>query len=307
MSATLRATVNLRAVQKSLNQMSTDERIEFIRKNGDPKIAVKISSRSADSAPDSPALPSPIAENLLAERIRSFGFRVISDDAAPKQADFGINGEVRFKKLSTKLQASGLEIDKYVLTSWTVKAVDRQSGEDIYYNTKIPEKQAWNSEEQALQDVGRLVGDEFSKSFFLEYFHYPTEQVRLELSGLPPKVGASLLTEINGLGSVLSATLAREDGTTSVIDATLSSMAGSPADAVQSTILVPLNRKLGKNCLAVLPATGDALHITFDASCTDAATLARLETLPPAGLMDAAPLRRDDVVKNPDVLRKMTI
>lgn len=307
MSATLRATVNLRAVQKSLNQMSSDERIEFIRKNGDPKIAVKISSRSADSAPDSPALPSPIAENLLAERIRSFGFRVISDDAAPKQADFGINGEVRFKKLSTKLQASGLEIDKFVLTSWTVKAVDRQSGEDIYYNTKIPEKQAWNSEEQALQDVGRLVGDEFSKSFFLEYFHYPTEQVRLELSGLPPKVGASLLTEINGLGSVLSATLAREDGTTSVIDATLSSMAGSPADAVQSTILVPLNRKLGKNCLSVSPATGDALHITFDASCTDAATLARLETLPPAGLMDAAPLRRDDVVKNPDVLRKMTI
>lgn len=307
MSATLRATVNLRAVQKSLNQMSTDERIEFIRKNGDPKIAVTIATRSADSSPDAPAVPSPIAENLLAERIRSFGFRVLSDDTAPKQADFGINGEVRFKKLSTKLAASGLEINKYVLTSWTVKAVDRQSGEDIYYNTKIPEKQAWNSEEQALQDVGKLVGDEFTKSFFLEYFHYPTEPVRLELSGLPPKVGASLLTEINGLNSVLSATLAHEDGTTAVIDATLSSTGGTAADAVQAVILVPLNRKLGKNCLAVAGTSGEALHITFDASCGDAATLARLETLPPAGLMNSAQLRRDDVVKNPDVLRRMTI
>jgi len=307
MSATLRATVNLRAVQKSLNQMSTDERIEFIRKNGDPKIAVHIASRSADSAPDGPATPSPIAENLLAERIRSFGFRVISDDTAPKQADFGIDGEVRFKKLSTRLAASGLEIDKYVLTSWTVKAVDRQSGEDIYYNTKIPEKQAWNSEEQALADVGRLVGDEFNKAFFLEYFHYPTQQVRLELSGLPPRVGDALLTEINGLSSVLSATQVPQSGGATVIDTTLSSAAGSPSDAVQAVILVPLNRKLGKNCLSVSNVSAASVHLSFDAACADAATLARLETLPPAGLIEAAPIRRDEVVKNPDVLKRMTI
>ena len=35
-----RAAVKMRAVQKSLNQMSKEERIEFIRNSGDPKISV---------------------------------------------------------------------------------------------------------------------------------------------------------------------------------------------------------------------------------------------------------------------------
>ena len=67
----------------------------------------------------------------------------------------------RFKKLSAKLPASGLTIEKFVLTSWTVKAVDVKSGEEIYYNTKKPEKQSWPTQELALEDVGRLIGAEF--------------------------------------------------------------------------------------------------------------------------------------------------
>ncbi len=45
MYVTTQATVKIREVQKSLNQMSHDERIEFIRNNGDPKISVVISVR----------------------------------------------------------------------------------------------------------------------------------------------------------------------------------------------------------------------------------------------------------------------
>ena len=48
MSMTTEAVVNVKAVQKSLNQMSRDERIEFIRANGDPRIAMRSSSRDAD-------------------------------------------------------------------------------------------------------------------------------------------------------------------------------------------------------------------------------------------------------------------
>jgi len=36
-SLTARASVNVRQVQKSLNQMSREERVDFIRNNGDPK------------------------------------------------------------------------------------------------------------------------------------------------------------------------------------------------------------------------------------------------------------------------------
>ena len=40
MSLTTKAVVDVKALQKSLNQMSRDERIDFIRQNGDPRVAV---------------------------------------------------------------------------------------------------------------------------------------------------------------------------------------------------------------------------------------------------------------------------
>ena len=141
MYVTTQAAVRIREVQKSLNQMSRDERIDFIRNNGDPKISVAISVRGdgAAAAPQN----SQVAENLLKERIKSFGFRIWTDDtrapAAPgKGADFAVIGEAKLKKLSARLAASGISIEKYMLTSWTVKCVDRQSGEEIYFNNKLP-------------------------------------------------------------------------------------------------------------------------------------------------------------------------
>src|SRR5215831_12700658 len=44
-----RAVVKVRDVQKSLNQMSKDERIDFIRNNGDPKISILMVIRDSDS------------------------------------------------------------------------------------------------------------------------------------------------------------------------------------------------------------------------------------------------------------------
>ncbi len=80
MSITTQAVVNVRAVQKSLNQMSRDDRVDFIRANGDPKVSVSITVRDADM-PDAPPQPSPVAENILKERIKSFGFRTWSASA----------------------------------------------------------------------------------------------------------------------------------------------------------------------------------------------------------------------------------
>ena len=84
MSMTTEAVVNVKAVQKSLNQMSRDERIDFIRASGDPKVSVQISVRDADQ-PDAPPQPSPVAENILKERIKSFGFRTWSEGRRRRQ------------------------------------------------------------------------------------------------------------------------------------------------------------------------------------------------------------------------------
>jgi serine/threonine-protein kinase len=309
---TTRATVKVRDVQRSLNEMSRQERIDFIRNNGDPKISVQVAMLGADAPPGTPPQRSPVAENLLKERIQSFGFRVWNDEAARSKggagADFAIDGEAKFKKLSARLPASGVTIEKFVLTSWTVRATDKQTGEEIYYNTTIPEKTSWNSEEAALRDIGRLIGEEFSRSFFLQHFHFSGQRVRLNIAGLPDAgtVGA-IMRELAGLRTVLGANLAQAGSGHATIDVDLSGGAASATDLVQGTILAPLNRKLGKQCLSVAGGTAAEVSLRFEAACGDPAVLSRLDSLPPAALFDAPQPRRDAVVKNPQLLDKLRI
>jgi len=317
MSLTTRATVRVRDVQKSLNQMSAEERVEFIRNNGDPKISVAIATKSAEADPAAPPQRSAIAENLLKERIQSFGFRMWNDDVAvaskevkegKQGADFAVTGEAKFKKLSAKLAASGITIEKFVLTSWTVKATDKRSGEEIYYNTKIPEKTSWATEDEALRDVGKLIGEEFSKGFFLSHFQFSGQQVRLKLQGLSSKETAQqVLHELNGLRGVLTATSVSSSATEAVFDTLLSGGMGNANELVQASILTPLNHKLGKQCFNFGPASGKEIVLTLEASCKDPAILSRLDNLPPAALMAAPQTRREAVARTPDMLKKINM
>jgi hypothetical protein len=307
MSLATRATVRVRDLQKSLNQMSREERVEFIRNNGDPKISVAITAKSAEGDPAAPAQRSPVAENLLKERIQSFGFRLWNDDMAKDGkggADFVVTGEAKFRKLSAKLAASGITVEKFVLTSWTVKATDKKSGEEIYYNTQVPEKTSWATEDEALRDIGKLIGEEFSKGFFLSHFHFSGQKVRLKLQGLPNKDTAQLLMrELNGLRGVLSASPAGGEA----FDLVLSGGLANPAELVQGAILQPLNHKLGRQCLNLGAGGGSEITVVLEAGCREPAVLSRLDTLPPAALIEAPPSRREAVVKNPETLRRISM
>jgi serine/threonine-protein kinase len=310
-SLATRATVRVRDVQKSLNRMSREERVEFIRNNGDPKISVAIAVKSAEADPAAPAQRSPVAENLLKERIQSFGFRLWNDDMAQEGkggADFAVTGEAKFRKLSARLPASGITVEKFVLTSWTVKATDKKSGEEIYYNTQIPEKTSWASEDEALRDVGRLIGEEFSKGFFLAHYHFSGRKVRLRLQGLPkPETAQQLMRELNGLRAVLAANLSSAGGSEALFDVELSGGSASSVELVQTGILQPLNHKLGKHCLVAGVGSGDEVLVTLEAGCKDDAILSRLDTLPPAALIEAPPPRRQALLKNPETLKKIAL
>ena len=288
-AAETRAAVKVRDVQKSLNQMSKEERIEFIRNNGDPKISILMAIRNADTAQALPPERSQLAENVVKERIKSFGFRVWSAEGETKTgpnaktADFQIQGEVRVKQLSAKLAASGLTVTKTVLTSWTVKAIDKASGEEIYLNTVSPKGQSWASEDQALTDIGKLVGEEFSKNFFLQHFNFSAQTVNLDIAGLPDARSARLLLrELRGIRQVLDAQLVADSGKFQ-----LQLPEGSATDIVQDAVLKPLNTKLGQNCFALAGASGGVVNVRFSAACAEAAVRARLETVPPAGLLNA--------------------
>jgi serine/threonine-protein kinase len=282
---TMQAAVSVRDVQKSINQISRDDRVQFIRNNGNPRISVTVRTLPAGADPGSTPEPSPVAENLLKERIRSFGFTVVDDEHARTPADFHVEGDVRFKKLSAKLAASGLTIEKFVLTSWTVKAIDAKSGEEIYHNTEIPQKQSWASEELALQDVGRLIGSEFTQGFFLQYFDFKPRQAQLRFTGVPREAASALLADINSSLIVLNAALVHQDGTDLVFDTQLSVGSAPLATSVQQSLLGPLNKKLGANCFTLLSGEDAAeLHIGVDPACSSGAAFKRLDAEPQEAL-----------------------
>ena len=128
MSMTTEAVVNVKALQKSLNQMSRDERIEFIRASGDPKIVGahrRARRRSAGRAARSPRRSPRTCSRSASSRSASAPGRTTATDGGRQGADFAVQGEAKIKKLSMRLEASGLVITKYTLTSWTVKCIDR--------------------------------------------------------------------------------------------------------------------------------------------------------------------------------------
>jgi predicted Ser/Thr protein kinase len=297
--AETRAVVKVRDVQKSLNQMSKEERIDFIRNNGDPKISILMAIRNADTGQAIQSERSQLAENVVKERIKSFGFRVWSAEGEAKTgpnakaADFQIQGEVRVKQLSAKLAASGLTITKTVLTSWTVKAIDKASGEEIYLNTISPKSQSWATEDQALGEIGKLVGDEFSKNFFLQHFNFRAQKINLNIAGLPDARSARLLLrELRGIRQVLDVQLMADSGKFQ-----LQLPEGSATDIIQDAVVKPLNSKLGQSCFALAGASNADVNVSFSGACTEAAVRAKLETVPPAGLLSAPGSRGKALLK----------
>ena len=309
MSMSTEAVVNVKAVQKSLNQMTRDERVEFIRASGDPKISVAITVRDAD-APDAPAQPSPVAENLLKERIKAFGFRTWSEGGTgpgDRGADFAVTGEAKIKKLSLQLQASGITVTKYALTSWTVKCIDRETGEEIYFNTALPQGMgSFATEEEALKAIGAKIADEFSREFFLQHANVSSQKVALAVDGMPSAAAEDdLAQELIGLPAVIAAT-ALPAAKPRVYELQLAG-SGNPADLVASGVLAPLNAQLGQACFSLGPSAGDKVAVVLDKRCADKAVLSRFETNPPAGLYGAPAARQKSVVRNPEMLKKLAI
>lgn len=294
-----RAVVKTRDVQKSLNQLSKDERIDFIRNNGDPKVAIQMSVANAETAQALPSARSQLAENVIKERIKSFGFRVWSNEgetktgANAKSADFLISGEAKVKQLSLRLEASGVVVTKTVLTSWTVKAIDKASGEEIYLNTVMPKGQSWATEDQALGDIGKLMGEEFSKNFFLQYFNFGVRQTSLNVTGLPDALTARLLLrELRGVRQVLDVQQVGDTGKFRLVLAD-----GNASDLVQDAIIKPLNTKLGQNCFALAGSNDSEISVSFATACADLAIRGKLETVPPAGLLSAPASRGKPLLK----------
>ena len=293
------ASIKVRELQKSLNEMSRQERVDFIRNNGDPKIAVAIQISNADSTQPLPPARSQLAENVIKERIKSFGFRTWSNDGEAKTAanaqasDFQIIGEVKIKPLPFRLPNNPtLVMSKTALTSWTVKAVDKATGEEIYSNTTLPKGDSFNTEDDALAAIGKMVGDEFSKNFFLAHFNFGAQKTNLNITGLPDGASPVVLRELQSLRGVLDA---RETGPGKYA---LELPEGAASDLIADSVLKPLNAKLGQACFTAAGSSGQDVNVAFAAACAGDAVRSKLETSPPSGLLAGPDARNKSVRKS---------
>jgi serine/threonine protein kinase len=304
---TIRATVRVHDVQRSLNEIAREERVEFIRNNGNPRISVEVRVQSDLADPALEPQRSALAENVLMDRIRSFGFVAVDAANAQPAPDFLLTGAVRLKHLSATLPASGLTIEKVALTSWTLRTVDPNTGEEVYLNTTIPPKQSWASEDLALQQIGGLIGSQFSREFFLQYFDFGTQRVRLRFKGLPPGAAPSVVSEATAALRILNATLSSSAGQDVLIDIDVAEGPDAARERVTDALLDPLNRKLGQACFASTSGSDTELLIDFDPACTTPAVLARLDTLPPGSLIDAPSSRLEEIVSDPARLHRAAL
>ncbi len=328
----IKAEVYLIGVEEALRKMSKAERVSLLKSHGNPTISVAVMIRDAKRSSDIEPERSPIAENILKEHFSKFGYRVWSEDTTTvlrremlersvldnntettvsisqmKAADFTVLGEAKFKSISHKLAASGIELTKHVLTSWTVKCVDNNTGQEIYFNNQVPRKQSWADEDQALEDIGRLIGTEFSKDFFEEHLSKPTRIFQLYALGLPNyDIGVLLKKEFIGLRPIIDVNFRGFDaGGLSRYEVEFAGERGNFLQLLNNTIIKPLNSKCGDECFKLLSAHGEVVKLQFQTVQETQVVMERFQGMPPASLATATPQRLRSLIKDKATMEKV--
>jgi serine/threonine-protein kinase len=317
----IKAEVFIGEVKNALDTLSRQSRISLIRQHGNPTISVAIVVKDAKRGNREGKENSTIAENILKDRFVDFGYRVWSEDytkilqrglkskrGGRRIADFSVIGEAKFKTTSITLKASGLTITKHVLTSWTVKCIDNHTGEEVYFNNKVPRQKSWADEDQALEDIGKLIGNEFTKDFFESQLMKPSRIYQLQLTGLPDYDTALLFQEeFIGLRSILNAELINfEAGGLSFFEVECTGSGSNFAQIVNNAIIKPINKKLAGPRLRLISHHGSVVTVAVDPGKETGGIQEAIKSSPPASLADAAPERVKKLIQSADLLEKIT-
>lgn len=326
----IQAEVYVTGVQDALQEMSRSSRVGYIRQYGDPKISVAVFAQ--DAARGSWTSRSDIAENILKEHISGFGYRVWSEEMTKKlktemtetsalenqvdttvsishlkESDFSIYGKVKFDVRNVTLQASGINVKKTLITSWTVKCVDNHTGEEIYFNNKVPKRQGWASEDEAIQDVGKMIGSEFSRDFFEQRLMSPSKVYELRVVGLPNyDVAVLFKKELIGLRPVLRVDF--RNFTSNGISFYEVEFAGNNsnfAELVNNVLVKPLNAKFGEKAFQLDSVEQGVVKVSFHGNKDLDRILADFNSKPPAALADATPGRLRHIAKDENSLKKL--
>lgn len=327
----IKAEVYVDDVRNALQKMSKTERIALIKEAGNPRISTSILVKSADDPLGKPAR-SALAENILNERLKSFGYRVWSEDHSlelktelmvrsqmenqveatlslqqQRVADFYIQGVAQLASYTHTLKPANITVTMYNLSHFSVKCVNAHTGEEILYNNQVPRGKSWANESQAIEDVGKLIGQEFSREFFAEHLQAPSQIFQLQVMGLPSyDMGQLLKKEFIGMRPVLNVDFRNFDRNgASLYEVEFTGGRENFGQLLNGAIIQPLNQKLGEKAFGLDSAHGEVVRMTYHSDMTEKELQNRLESTPPASLAAASPQRIKDVVKSEETLKKV--
>lgn len=326
----LRAEVYVISVRDALESMPALSRKGYIKQYGNPKISVAVTVRDAERGSDE--YRSDIAENILKEHFKDFGYRVWSEETSQtlklermeaasvqsfgeatlsishrKNADFTIVGKVKFDRQVDRLRASGREITRYVLTSWTVKCINNHTGEEVYYNNQVPRHRSWWKEDDALEEIGRLIGREFSNEFFEEQLMAGSRIYELQVLGLPSyDSGILLKKELVGLRPVLDVDYRTfsENGL-SLFEVDFAGATSNFAKLVNSAVVKPLNTKFGERAFKLQAVEQGIVRVTFSSDKSPDEIDDAFNGKPPASLAGAPPERLRHIIRDDETMAKV--
>jgi serine/threonine-protein kinase len=266
----------------------------------------------------------------IQNRLKHFGYKVISEDDAvslqeerlklmltkgfsqeianvfvKKPSDISVTGMIKLKR-SPKIEVAGVEVQTTLLTAWSLEAVDNHASEVIFSeNFRPPRGTAYNDEDEAIMEVGRKVGNLFSRDIFKDYVLRPSHDILVTFAGIRERDLAKMMKkELLGLRSVLNVNF-REflSGGETVFEVEFGGSRENFSDVLDGVILEALNRKYGARTFAIQEEHGDVVRITVDGE--GAVTRERMEQGVPTQLTGAvAEGRIKEVVKSPELLSR---
>ena len=277
MSLGLRAHVKVREVQKALNALSQSDKVDLARVGGDPSVAVKFAVLGSAGTP---VARGAVAESAIKDKIKALGFRLAAEGApvpGARPADIVISGEAKLRSSSTKLEASGLVINKVNLTGWSLKGHVTQSADDFYSDDQTPRAPTWTNEDAAVSAIGKLAADNLTKEMIAQNHRPRVRRLQVVVGGAAdPKVTGALLRELRGARGVVDAVWLADKGYF-----VIALPEGDGVDMVQERLVKPLNAKLGQACLTPAGATATQVNLTWSGDCRS--DMVKLGAFAPAG------------------------
>ncbi len=263
----IKAEVRLGAIENALTELSQKERISLIKEKGNPKISVSIQLENNKGTAQSE-----IAENILKEKLSSFGYRVWSKKEGKgkrrfrkRKTDFLISGKAKIFTNKLKSSYTDLEIEEFLLNSWTITCEDELTGEEIYFNNQIPKNKRWGSEDLAIKDIGELIASEFNQGFFDKQLMKVSTICQLEIENIPSFTHAkNFQKEILTLRKILNCRIDEFDTEVSFFEVEMSDTRESFLSMINYSVIEPLNKKLGSEKYKLVSAKAGCIKIIYE-------------------------------------------